>query len=253
MALGFTAVATAAPLDFVLQIPEDQLTPGEGAAELDGPRDIAGNPDTGHVYITDAENARISKYTAWGLFVKAWGWGVENGASELQSCGPAQPEAEPPPSLCQRGSEGSGEGQLARPNGIAVDSAGDIYVLDRLNLRVQKFSPAGEFLLMFGGKVNKTKVDEGAPAAQQNVCPLDLGDVCQAGTSGTAPSHLAGTVGNYIAYSPFDDAIVVGDKDRIQIFNLNGGFEGEIPFTGPLAAFAGQSVNALEVDAAGNI
>ena len=56
-----------------------------------------------------------------------------------------------------------------------------------------------------------------------------------------------------IAYSPFADAVVVGDQDRIQILNLNGTFREEIPFEGELAAFDGKSVNALDVDAAGNI
>ena len=245
--------AAAAPPDFVLQMPEGQTDPGSGAAQLDFPTDIAGNPETGHVYIAELSNARISEYTAWGLFVRAWGWGVMNGALALQTCAPAQPEAEPPAGLCQAGKEGSGEGQFKQPFGVAVDAAGDVYVFDSVNLRVQKFSEDGEFLLMFGGKVNQTKVGEGAPAEEQNRCPVDPGDVCQAGTSGEAPSHFATSLGNNIAYSATADAIVVGDKDRIQIFQPDGTFEDEIPFEGELGAFAGKAVNALDVDLTGNI
>ncbi len=255
--LGLATSAAAAPPDFLLQIPEGQSTSGQGAGELDRPRDIAANPDSGHIYISDHLNARIAEYTAWGLFVKAWGWGVEDGANALQTCGPSEPEAEPPPTLCKKGIAGEGEGQLDGFFGetsLALDAAGNIYVFEQENLRVQKFSAAGGFLVMFGGKVNETKVNEGAPEAQQNVCPIDDTDVCQAGTTGTAPSHFAaGTDGNYVAYSPTANAIVVGDKDRIQIFNLDGSFKEEIPFTGELADFAGESVNALEVDEAGNI
>ena len=106
---------------------------------------------------------------------------------------------------------------------------------------------------MFGGEVNKTKVEGGAPAAEQNVCPVAPADVCQAGSGGAASSHFAGGLGNYIAYSPTEDAIVVGDEDRIQILNLDGSFREEIPFEGALASFAGKTVNALDVDEAGNI
>jgi hypothetical protein len=253
-ALWLAPSAGAAPPEFVLQMPEGQTPPGSGAAELDFPSEIAGNPETGHVYIAELSNARISEYTAWGLFVRAWGWGVASGADALQSCGPAQPEGEPPAGLCQAGKEGSGEGQFKRPFGVAVDSAGDVYVFDSENLRVQKFSEEGDFLLMFGGKVNQTKVGEGAPTAQQNVCPVDLGDVCQAGTSGEAASHFgSASLSNNLAYSPTANTIVVGDKDRIQIFEPNGTFKEEIPFEGELAAFAGKSVNGLDVDATGNI
>ncbi len=253
-ALLHVPTAAAEPPDFVLQMPEGQVTVGSGAGELSAPRGIAGDPDTGHVYISDVNNARISEYTAWGSFVKAWGWGVRDGAEELQTCGPAQPEVDPAPSLCQQGSEGAGRGQLARQEGIAVDPAGNVYVLDRENLRVQKFGPGGEFVLMFGGEVNETKVNEGAPSAERNVCPIAPADVCQAGVPGEAPSHLAdASIGDYIDYSPVSNAIVVGDKDRIQIFNLDGTFKEEIPFEGELAAFEGLSVNGLDVDSTGNI
>ena len=140
------------------------------------------------------------------------------------------------------------------PMGMAVDPAGNIYVFEFGNLRIQKFSPAGQFLLMFGGGVNQTKVAEGAPAQQQDICPIDSGDVCGAGAAGEGPSELFNSIGDQIAYSPAGGgAIVVGDKDRIQIFNLDGTYREEITFTGALAAFAGQSVKALDVDSVGNI
>ncbi len=50
------------------------------------------------------------------------------------------------------GAQGSGEGQFRVPRGIAVAPDGSVYVADSLNLRVQKFSPDGEFLLQFGGR-----------------------------------------------------------------------------------------------------
>ncbi len=38
------------------------------------------------------------------------------------------------------------------PNDVAVDSAGNIYILDAANQRIQKFSPEGKFLATIGRK-----------------------------------------------------------------------------------------------------
>jgi len=44
-------------------------------------------------------------------------------------------------------------GEFNEPLGLAVDHAGDLYVVDYNNHRVQKFGPDGKFILMFGGGV----------------------------------------------------------------------------------------------------
>jgi len=48
------------------------------------------------------------------------------------------------------GSQGSGDGQFISPQGIAVDSLGNVYVADTGNNRIQKFSRAGVFLAKWG-------------------------------------------------------------------------------------------------------
>ncbi|MCS6773586.1 MAG: TIGR03663 family protein [Anaerolineae bacterium] len=48
------------------------------------------------------------------------------------------------------GGAGNGPGQFNDPWGIAVDRAGNIYVADTFNHRVQKFTPEGVFLLSWG-------------------------------------------------------------------------------------------------------
>ncbi|MCI4433590.1 MAG: SBBP repeat-containing protein, partial [Nitrosopumilus sp.] len=52
--------------------------------------------------------------------------------------------------LSQFGAFGSGDIQLNNPEGIALDSLGNIYVADTSNNRVQKFNSAGVFQLKFG-------------------------------------------------------------------------------------------------------
>lgn len=49
------------------------------------------------------------------------------------------------------GTYGSGPGQMARPQGVAVDNIGRIFVADTGNNRVERFDPAGVFLGELGG------------------------------------------------------------------------------------------------------
>ena len=56
----------------------------------------------------------------------------------------------PPSFLLKWGSNGSGDGQFSSPRGVAVDSAGNVYVADSNNYRIQKFSNTGTFLTKWG-------------------------------------------------------------------------------------------------------
>jgi Tol biopolymer transport system component/DNA-binding beta-propeller fold protein YncE len=48
------------------------------------------------------------------------------------------------------GSYGTGDGQFNQPWGIAVDRSGNVYVVDSLNYRIQKFSSTGTFVTQWG-------------------------------------------------------------------------------------------------------
>ena len=219
-----------------------KCTTGAGAGQCSVPRGIATDPTNGHLFIADQNNRRIVELTAWGQFVKAWGKGVvKDGSPQFQVCTAA--------SGCQQGELGGGKGELEAPQGVAVDSAGDIYVVDFKNHRVQKFHPNGEFVLMFGANVNKTKVDESAPQAQRNLCTEASGDVCQAGTTGSGDGEFgAWAVGSFIAADPLGSGtkIYVGDQGRVQEFEPNGSFIKELPLPG-------ETVKSLAVEAAGNL
>jgi DNA-binding beta-propeller fold protein YncE len=68
---------------------------------------------------------------------------------------PVKVEQEPalqvtPAANALEGGEGSGGGQFSKPRGITADKAGNLYVADTGNSRVQKFSPDGVFQLSIG-------------------------------------------------------------------------------------------------------
>ena len=141
---------------------------------LNEPRAIATDPTNHRVYVAETKNRRVSSYTPWGEFVMAFGWGVRTGSNELQTCTAL--------TGCRKGLSGSGAGQFIEvpgkggygsPSGVAVDSSGDIYVMDLGNFRVQKFDDAGHFLLAFGGQVNQTTGGDICTAASGDTVWLD--------------------------------------------------------------------------------
>jgi hypothetical protein len=243
------AGASAATPEFLWRAPADGKA-GTGAGQINRSTGIAADPESGHVYVADGRNARVVELDAWGQFVKAWGWGVADGSNELQTCGP---EANPPTAACLKGIGGSGPGQFNNEagqegpsGGIAVDLNGDVYVGDMLNHRVQKFDSDGNFLLMFGGGVNK------GPNRPGNVCTathIDDDDVCGAGVNAAGDGQfLFGSNGSHIVVGP-SGTIFVGDfSGRIQEFEPNGAFKSKVVLGGELAAV---EVVSLAIDASG--
>jgi NHL repeat len=217
VSLMVVTTSSAAPA-FLAKSPEDGKG-GSAAGRIQLIEGLAADPNLpGHVFVVDRGNARVDEFTAWGSFVKAWGWGVLDGEAELETC-TAQ-------SGCQNGTEGSGGGQFKSPEAVAVDGEGNVYVLEAENHRVQKFEPGAEgeaakFLLAFGSE-------------------------------GTGPGQFGkGKFGylNRLAASPTTNEVFVGEGERIQVFNSNGSFKEEIE-GGDLAT---RKVQALATDSEGKL
>lgn len=243
----FPATGWAAAPSLLWQTPESGV-PGTGAGQFDHPGSVAVDPDSGHVFTIEETNGRISELDAWGQFVKAWGWGVANGAPEPQTCGPG---AEPPTASCQAGIHGSGAGQFGtRPIGIDIDDSGNLYVAELTNFRVQKFDPSGKFLLMFGDEVDKGPIHPG------DVCTAAFileGDNCGAGIQGDGPGQISFATGDVLEIGP-TGTIFLGGKGRIEEFNPDGSFKGEINLP-PITCgdpFQCNKVEALDIDGDGN-
>jgi DNA-binding beta-propeller fold protein YncE len=97
-------------------VPEDFLSVKHGGPPYNQPTSIAVAPG-GDIYVTDGYgNSRVHVFSPDGRLNRSWG--------------------EP----------GSGPGEFRLPHGIALDRAGRVYVGDRMNSRIQVFTPAGDFL-----------------------------------------------------------------------------------------------------------
>jgi len=246
--LAAPSSASAAVPPFLWQSPADGLK-GEGAGRFKSPLGIAADPGSGHVYVTDSDNSRVSEFDAWGRFVKAWGWGVADGSEEPQTCGPG---ASPPTATCLPGTTGSGPGQFGAPppafsftggplGGIAVDAAGDVYVADSENFRIQKFDSEGNFILAFGDEVNETTGGD--------VCTAASGHVCGRGTAGEGNAQFTQRFGKYLALGPAGTVFVGGLNGTIQEFGADGTFIEKITLEDELGGLA---VASLAIDSLGN-
>ena len=182
--------------------------------------------------------------------------------------------------LSKWGSQGSGDGQLNFPDGIAVDEAGNVYVADRDNHRVQKFGADGRFLLTWGsegggdGQFNNPRA-----VSVDRVRNVYVVDQATAGTYGTGIRIQKfssdgrfllswGTSGDgdgqfYNAEGIAVDGagnVYVTDwgRERVQKFTSNGGF---LLYLGTEGTGAGRGTGdgqfhnpkGISVDRAGNV
>src|SRR5262249_57315647 len=98
--------------------------------EMTTPEGVGTDP-SGNVYVADSDNNRVQKFDSSGNFLAAWGKGV-NGGSAFGICTVA--------ASCRAGSGGSLGGDMSFPESAATDGAGDLYITDPGNGRIQKFS-----------------------------------------------------------------------------------------------------------------
>jgi RHS repeat-associated protein len=91
---------------------------GSGNGEFNQPTGIDINQSTGNVYISDLGNHRIQELSSTGAFIRTFGT--------------------------------EGEGKLAEPMNLAIDSAGNVWVPDLSQDRVAEFSSTGTFIAAYG-------------------------------------------------------------------------------------------------------
>ena len=248
---------------------------GSGNGDFNAPYGIARDPVSGDFYVSERGNHRISRITSSGAFVMAWG---SMGSAQGQFNEPvgvtvdAAGDVYVTDHLNHRvqkfrisqtagvwsaanqgmwGTQGSGTGQFNRPYGITADAAGNIWVADGLNGRVQRFNTSGIYQSTLGGPgtaPGQFIVATGVGVApggdvfvtSTNSNPQDgaLADVQNQWVSrftaaGVFTSRFGGTFGQasgqfrlpFSAAVGSDNRIYIADyyNNRVQIFDLTGG------------------------------
>src|SRR5919199_395072 len=123
---------------------------GTGNGQFISPAGIAID-SANNVYVTDAGNNRIQKFSNNGTFITTWGsYGTGNGqfnsakdidldsidsvyvtnSNTASGSNPVQKFSNNGTFITTWGYEGSGNGQFISPAGIAIDSANNVYVSD---------------------------------------------------------------------------------------------------------------------------
>jgi DNA-binding beta-propeller fold protein YncE len=173
-----------------------QLTAPEGIAVV--PAGVTSSATSGEVWVGDSGNDRVDEFSETGEYIGSFGV------------------------------EGSGNGQLKGPDGIAF-SGEDAYVVDSDNDRVQEFSMSGQYVAKFGIK-------------------------------GTGSGQFEAPYG--IATEPVSGDLYVADSgnNRVQEFNPTGAFlvaygkkgEGSGEFSSPDGVAVNSAGDAYVADSANN-
>jgi len=213
-----------------------------GDGQFDTPFDVTAD-SAGNVYVADSLNDRIQKFDSSGNFLLKFGAFGGNGSS------------------------GSGDGQFNDPRGVAVDSAGNVYVVEFMGQRVQKFDSNGTFITKWGssgsgdGQFNTPRgvaVDSSgnvyvADHNNHRVQKFDSNGtfITKWGSSGSGDGQFSFPKG--IAVDSADNVYVVDQlNDRIQKFDSDGTF---ITKWGSSGSGDGQfnSPQYVAVDSDGNV
>ncbi|HET7445723.1 MAG TPA: DUF6531 domain-containing protein [Solirubrobacterales bacterium] len=125
---------------------------GTAGGQLKRPGDVAFDAK-GNLWVLEKANHRVQEFDESGQFILTFGREVNRTKTEAGA-----PEAErnictaASGNVCQAGKTGSGNGQLNSPSALAIGPAGEVWVADTVNNRLQEFSSTGEFIRKAGSQ-----------------------------------------------------------------------------------------------------
>jgi peptidylamidoglycolate lyase len=170
---------------------------GNDSVHFNRPTDVAVTPG-GPFYVSDGYgNSRVIKFADNGTFLLAWG------------------------------AKGTGPGQFDLPHGIALDTAGLVFVVDRQNARVQVFDRTGSHLPWESPPLANPQ--DIAIATDGTTFVTDIGDGRAPDRSGVYVLRPDGSVvgrigryGNYDGQFLVAHGITVGRHGEVYVADFNG-------------------------------
>jgi streptogramin lyase len=219
---------------------------------------VSGGGGAQNTWVVDPGNNRIQKFNSSGSWLQT---------VPGSGCAGASPPA------C---TAGSGNGQFSGPKKVAIDSSGNLWVIDNGNHRVEEFNSSGSFLLAFGGAGTGNGQFSTAGNGTQGIASDGSGNVWVADTgnsrvqefnsSGSFLQIVGGpcghSCGNGQFASDWDLAITGGGNvwvvdlgnSRVQEFNSSGSFITTFGSKGTgIGQFAASSPNGIAIDGSGNL
>lgn len=216
-------------------------TEGGGNGQFRQPSGVAVDP-YGYIYVLDAGNNRVQKFTAGGAFVECWG---------KQGDGPGEFNLSCP-----------GNGLTWYPN-LAIGSNGYIYIADIGNNRVQKLTPDGVCVKMWGDDLFQNPCNVAIDRAG-NVMVVDLENfrVWKFTSNGEFPRVFCGSWGLGDGQFNFPYGIAIDKPGHVYVTDFFSGRIHKFSSTGDfLAKWSSKGTNpgfffyamGLAWDRAGNI
>ncbi len=191
---------------------------GALGGEMRNPTGI-GTDGSGNVLVTESQNERIQKFDSGGNFMRGWGRdvvsaGPGNTGTAFEICIAGNGDT------CKVGVSAGSGGAMSTPGDVATDAAGNVYLGDVSNHRIQKFDSAGNFLRAWGRDV--AILGPGNTGTGYEICVAANGDTCKAGVAG----GLAGEVSapGDIAADAAGNVYVADFFHRVQTWGTSGNF-----------------------------
>jgi len=258
-------------------------TSGSGDAQFKGPYGVEVD-SSGNVYVSDAGNNRIQKFSSTGTFVSKWGtYGSLDGQFNMpmgvavDSSGNVyvsdagnnrtQKFSSTGTFASKWGTYGSLDGQFYNPMGVAVDSSGNVYIADTQNNRIQKFSSTGTFVSKWGthGSLDGQFLEIGGVAVDSSgnvyVADSENNRIQKFSSTGTFVSKW-GTYGSLDGQFNIPEGVAVDSSDnvyvadtenyRIQKFSSTGTFASKWGTYGSLDGQFNYPTD-VTVDSSGNV
>ncbi|MFL5812164.1 MAG: hypothetical protein ACJ763_01185 [Bdellovibrionia bacterium] len=206
------------------------FTSGVGASVGGYDDGMSNNPNviatdtSGNIYVADSTD-RISKFSSAGAFQGWIGKILTSPTGGAAGCNGAA-VGSATPGWCKGGTStsGSGDGMLNGVTGIAIDSSGNIYVIEYDNNRVDKFNSAGVFQGWIGKiATSPTGGDAGCNGASVGSATPGW---CKGGAAGLGSGDGMLNGPNGIALDSSGNIYVTDSNHRISKFNSSGVFQG---------------------------